>query len=72
MRFRILQHETGSDNIRIGAAFHQNTRSLEDISEEVKAGFAKRGADDLSKYFCRVAIVDADTLSTIANIYNEG
>jgi hypothetical protein len=61
---RILQHELRTDEIRIGRSFCQNTRSLEDIAEEVRNGYVKRGADDLSKYYSLIAIVDALSMQT--------
>ncbi len=70
-RLRILQHERNTDNIRIGGAFRQNTRNFDDIAQEVIQGYAKRGADDVSKYNCEVSIVDADTLERLHTIYSD-
>ncbi len=71
MRVRILAHERNTDNIRIGAAFYQHPRSLVEIAEDVRHQYNKRGADDLTKYHKKVAIVDADTLIVRHIIYSD-
>ena len=68
---RILQHERNTDEIRIGRAFCQNNRSFDDIAEEVKVGYAKRGADEIGKYLSMVSIVDAFSLKTIYVIHSD-
>lgn len=68
---RILQHERRTDEIRIGRAFCQNHRSFDDVAEEVKAGYTKRGAADLNEYYSLITIVDAFTLKTIYVIHSD-
>ncbi|MDR0510896.1 MAG: hypothetical protein LBH06_07380 [Rikenellaceae bacterium] len=71
MKLRILQHERNTDNIRIGAAFYMNSRSMADIADEVKHSYGKRGADKLDEFLCKVAVVDANTLETLYIIYED-
>jgi hypothetical protein len=71
MKLRILQHERNTDEIRIGAAFYQNSRSMDDIAKEVKHSYEKRGAVKLAEFFCKVAVVDAETLETHYIIYED-
>lgn len=68
-KLRIFTHECRTDQIRIGAAFCKNTRSLSDVAEEVRRSYAKDGLDDLSKYYHEILIIDADTLERLYIIY---
>ena len=71
MELRILQHEKYTDNIRIGATFDQNTRTFENIAEEVRSQYTKLGGKSAAKYLSTVAIVDAKTLKKLHIIYSD-
>lgn len=69
---RILQRERNTDNIRIGAAFHQGGHSLEEVADD-----ARRQQDKLyhgtpfEDYHHKVTIVDAETLEELHVIYQD-
>ena len=71
MKIRILQQSRGDDEIRIDVAFHQNTRTLEDIAEEVRRKYAAQFHYRLEEYLLLVAIVNADTLERLHTIYSD-
>lgn len=66
-----MQHERNTDNIRIVEAFRQNNRSFDDIADEVRNGYSKRGTDEIGKYLCKVAIVEAYSLQVLYIIHED-
>ena len=71
---RVLQHDT-EDQIRIGASFPVPDNALDKVAENTIKQYSK----DLEwcggfkagceKYYKRIALVDADTLQSIREIY---
>ena len=71
--YRILEHDT-ADQIRIGAEFYSN--DLEAAAKSVVKGYGERmawcgGFKKAREYYQRIAIVDADTLSVVKEIFKK-
>lgn len=74
---RVLQHDT-ADQVRIGASFPifkedinrtaDNTKAQYDKDMEWCGGF-EAGCE---KYYLRIALVDADTLQSVKEIWKKG
>lgn len=73
---RVLEHDT-CDQIRIGMAYPIHANQVEKAAESVKAlygeklewcGGFERGCKE---YYLRIALVNADTLDSIAEVWNK-
>jgi len=73
MKYRVLQHEKITDNIRIGGVCISAPGATgNDIKKAVSdLIYHSVSLEDFGKYWRRVAIVEPNTLLTIADIYNE-
>ena len=72
---RVLQHEKGSDQIRIGAKTLIYASQLEKAARDLIAQYEKEKdryggfKAACEKYYQRIAIVDGDTLQELRVIY---
>lgn len=78
MKLRILTHEKRTDQIRIGSEFSIPAKTPKrQIRAEVLELFRKQRQvgvncdNQLCDYWSRVSVVNADTLATVLDIYNE-
>lgn len=76
LNVRVLDHEEGSDQIRIGAMFV--TWDIEKTVKDTIAAYDKQaqwcgGYNEayLREYHHRIAIVDAETLQSVREIWNK-
>ena len=71
---RVLQQDT-EDQIRIGAGFPAYTKMLDKVVENTIKQYGKElewcggFQEGCEKYYKRIALVDADTLQSIREIY---
>lgn len=73
LQIRVLEHDT-SDQIRLGFAFPTNNivKTAQDIfaQEDEKLQWCGGARLSVSRFYRRIALVDARTLQTVMDIYD--